>query len=315
MVKVDKIDMKQTDCDVLVVGGGPAGLSAALYMARFDRQVLLFDTGQGRSSWHQTNYNYLGFVGGIKAQDIRRVGYEQIADYPQIRVIQEPIEAMEKGDDIFVARSAESEWSGRSVILCTGVTDRWLKFPGWREYVGRSMFWCLTCDGYSSRGMRLLAIGNNEGAAITTLQLQRFAPVVALLTNNPDFEIRDEILKRLESANIPLIHDEVESVEGHDGQFEWLTTKGGKKIEFDRLFSLMGASPRVKLAEDLGVRLYKNHYIWVDKEQKTNVPGVYAAGDVTYLHSHQIGTAVHEGGQAACAANYFLYPPELQYPD
>jgi thioredoxin reductase (NADPH) len=307
--------MKQIDCDALVVGGGPAGLSAALYMARFDRQVLLFDTGQGRSSWHQTNYNYLGFVGGIKARDIRKTGYLQIADYPQIRVIRQPIEAMEKCDDVFIARGAEGEWRGRVVILCTGVTDHWLKFPGWQEYVGRSMFWCLTCDGYSSRGMRLLAVGNTEEAAITTLQLQQFAPVVALLTNNPRIQIRDEILKRLESAGIPLIHDEVESVEGHDGQFEWLTTKGGKKIEFDRLFSLMGAAPRVKLAEDLGVALHENHYIQVDEEQKTNIPGVYAAGDVTYLHSHQISTAVHEGGQAACAANYFLYPPELQYPD
>jgi thioredoxin reductase (NADPH) len=307
--------MNHIDCEALVVGGGPAGLSAALYMARFDRQVLLFDTGQGRSSWHQTNYNYLGFVGGIKARDIRKNGYLQIADYSQIRVVRQAIESMEKCGDGFIARGGEDEWRGRAVILCTGVDDHWPRFPGWQEYVGRSMFWCITCDGYSSRGMRIVAVGHTEEAAITALQLQRFAPDVTLLTNNPNIQIRDQILKRLESAGIPLIHDEIESVEGSDGQFERLITKGGKQIELDRLFSLTGASPRVKLAEDLGVELHENNYIQVDNEQKTNIPGVYAAGDVTCLHSHQIATAVHEGAQAACAANYFLYPPELQYPD
>jgi thioredoxin reductase (NADPH) len=200
------------------------------------------------------------------------------------------------------------------VILSTGVVDHWPRFQDWQEYIGRSMFWCITCDGYSSKGMRLVVAGNTEEAAITALQLQRFTPDVTLLTNAPSIQIRALVQERLEAAGIPLIHDEVAEVEGNNGLFEALLTKDGLRIELDRLFSLMGASPRTKLAEDLGVRLHTNGYIWVDSEQKTSIPGVYAAGDVTYLHSHQIATAAHEGGQAACAANYFLYPSELQYP-
>ena len=84
------------------------------------------------------------------------------------------------------------------------------------------------------------------------------------------------------------------------------------EIELDALFCTQGATPEVQLAKDLGVSLFSNGYIDTDIEQKTNVPGVYAAGDVTRIHGHQITTAVHEGATAASAANYYLYPPELK---
>jgi thioredoxin reductase (NADPH) len=91
-----------------------------------------------------------------------------------------------------------------------------------------------------------------------------------------------------------------------------LVTVSGQRFEFDQLFSVQGATPQSDLAADLGVRLTDAGYIVVDSEQKTSIPGVFAAGDVTRLHSHQITTAVHEGGQAAQAANYFLYPQQLK---
>ena len=89
-------------------------------------------------------------------------------------------------------------------------------------------------------------------------------------------------------------------------------TRGGLRIELDSLFSIQGATPETALAQQLGVKLAPSGWIDVDSEQQTSVPGVYAAGDVTALHSHQITAAVHEGAQAASAANYFLYPPELK---
>jgi hypothetical protein len=92
-----------------------------------------------------------------------------------------------------------------------------------------------------------------------------------------------------------VIHDKIASVVGREGQLEALCTKGGRLIELDQLFSQQGATPQTSLAEQLGVRLSDNDYIAVDTEQKTSVPGVYAAGDVTRLHSHQVTTAVHEG--------------------
>lgn len=102
---------------------------------------------------------------------------------------------------------------------------------------------------------------------------------------------------------------------GAEGQFEALRTAGGRWIALDQLFSHRPATPQTQLAADLGVELSPKGYINVDTEQKTNIAGVFAAGDVTRLHAHQIATAVHEGGQAASAANYYLYPPELTAED
>jgi thioredoxin reductase (NADPH) len=99
---------------------------------------------------------------------------------------------------------------------------------------------------------------------------------------------------------------------GHDGKIETIQTKGGLTLPADQLFSQQGATPQTKLAEDIGVKLDDKGYVLTDTDQQTNIPGVFAAGDVTRLFSHQISTAVHEGGAAASAANYYLYPPELK---
>jgi thioredoxin reductase (NADPH) len=304
--------MTDQSFEVLVVGGGPAGLSAALYLARYIRRVALFDAGQGRSTWHQINQNYLGFPGGVAALTLRELGLQQLANYRQVAVLPHKVEAVRRADEWFVAETQNGAWRGLAVIFCTGVVDHYPHFEGWDEYVGRSMFGCITCDGYGCIGARVVVLGNTDATAAEALQLQRFTDQLRLLTHSDDCRISPKFRDRLQRAGIPLIHDRVVSVEGRGGQFEALRTRGGQRIALDQLFSQQGATPQVELASQLGVRLSANGYIETDSEQKTNVPGVYAAGDVTRLHSHQVTTAVHEGGQAASAANYFLYPPELK---
>src|SRR4028119_1466163 len=105
--------------DVMVIGGGPAGLSAALYLARYDRSVALFDSGRGRSSWHQINHNYLGFPGGIPARRLRDLGREQLAEYPQVTLLEYKIERLERQSGEFIAFSQAGEWRGKTVIICT----------------------------------------------------------------------------------------------------------------------------------------------------------------------------------------------------
>lgn len=298
--------------EVLVIGGGPAGLSAALYLARYDRQVALFDAGQGRSTWHQINHNYLGFPGGIPAKQLRERGYEQLAEYEQVTVLRHKIETMERDGALFIASGQAGQWAARAVILCTGVIDHYPHFEGWHEYVGRSMFWCITCDGYACKGQKVVVAGNTDETASMAMQLTRMAGDVTLLTNSEDFEISEHFVQRLNRANVPIIRDKIDAVEGEEGMMQTLILKSGDRLPLEQLFSHQGATPQTALAEQLGVALSANGYIETDTEQKTNIPGVYAAGDVTRLFSHQITAAVHEGGTAASAANYFLYPPELR---
>jgi thioredoxin reductase (NADPH) len=174
------------------------------------------------------------------------------------------------------------------------------------------MFWCIICDGYACKGERVVVIGNSNATASEAMQLRRFTDQLTVLTNSAECEIDEAFQQRLEAAGIPLIHDKIGSVHGEGGHFRELRTDGGRTIALDQLFAVQGQTPQTELIEGLGVELSPRGYIVVDTEQKTNVPGIYAAGDVTRLHSHQISTAVHEGGQAASAANYYLYPSELK---
>ncbi len=298
--------------EVMVIGGGPAGMSAALYLARYNRRVVLFDTGHGRSSWHQINHNYLGFPGGIAARDLRNRGRQQLAEYEQVTILEHKIEALRRENERFCATGQAGEWSSIAVILCTGVVDHYPHFDGWQEYVGRSMFWCITCDGFGCKDARVVVVGNTSDAACEALQLRRFTPHITVVTDSAECGISELFKERLRTAQIPLIHDTIVAAEGNDGTFHAITLSRGHRLELDQLFSQHGATANTKLARDVGVLVAETGFIHVDSEQKTNVAGFYAAGDVTRLHSHQVSTAVHEGGQAASAANYFLYPPELR---
>lgn len=300
------------DYESLVIGGGPAGLSAALYLARYDRRVALFDAGQGRSTWRQVNHNYLGFPGGIAARALRELGYQQLEDYPQVSVFRNKIEQIERRDGWFYAGGQAGEWRAPTVILCTGVVDHYPHFEGWSEYVGRSMFWCITCDGYLCKGHRVVVVGHTNEAASLAMQLTRLTDRLTLLTNSEDFEIAPRFVERLKRAAIPIIREKIEAARGKDGMFETLILKNGEELPLDQMFSHQGATPQNELAQQLGLGLSEQGYILVDAEQKTTMPGVYAAGDVNRTYSHQISAAVYEGGMAASAANYFLYPPELK---
>jgi len=303
----------QGHADALIVGGGPAGLSAAIYLARYGRTVLVFDRDHGRSTHHQVNHNYLGFVDGVAATDLRAIGRQQLARYPHAAVVHHLVDHLRREDDgTFTAHAQGHTWTGSVVVLATGVVDHYPHFRDWETYVGTSMFWCITCDGYENRGRDILVVGHTNVAAVEALQLHSLTDRVRLLTNSHTSSITDKYARRLANANIPVIHDRIASAVGSDGRLEHVVTAGGLTLPLEALFSIQGATPEARLAHDLGVTTSRIGYIAVDTEQKTNVPGVYAAGDITALHSHQVSAAVHEGAQAASAANYYLYPPELK---
>lgn len=302
----------QGHADALVVGGGPAGLSAAIYLARYNRSVIVFDRDHGRSTHHQVNHNYLGFVDGISAVQLRETGKRQLGRYPHATVAHHLVDKMWQEDGTFTAHSQGHTWTGQVVLLATGVLDHYPHFRDWETYVGTSMFWCITCDGYENRGRDIVVVGHTSLAAAEAMQLHSLTDRIRLLTNSHSFEITDKYLRRLEGAGIPVIHDRIAEAFGSDGHLDHLVTEGGERIELDALFSIQGATPETRLARDLGVGATRAGYVKVDTEQKTNVPGVYAAGDITAVHSHQVSAAVHEGAQAASAANYFLHPPELK---
>jgi thioredoxin reductase (NADPH) len=296
--------------DALIVGGGPAGLSAAVYLARWCRAVAVVNCERpGRSDWPQINHNYLGFPEGIAARDLVDRGRTQ-ADAFGARIYDAEVAHITEGDHegIFKMEAPNLTLRARAIILATGVRDRWVEFPGYEEFIGRTIHWCIVCDGYETRGQQVVVAGNDEHAAEMAVQMLRFTDQVTVVTNDGSLGMPPELVERLDQHRIRLVVGRITGARARKrGILAAISLEGGEEIEAAHLFSVQGSVPNTALARALGVRLNTAGFIEVDTEGHTSVPGIFAAGDVTRLHAHQIATAVHEGAAAANALNHYLF--------
>ena len=297
--------------DCAIVGAGPAGLSAAVYMGRLRRSVIVIDNNEGRSNWHQVNSNYLGFPDGIHATALRELGREQAERYGAVFRNGYVHDARIEGEDrsrLFCLSTGDSEIVVRTLILATGVYDGFPEFEGSEECIGKSIFWCIICDGYETIGKRVLVLGSGDRAAALTLQLRVFTDKTSLALWNEPFNMDAGRLKGLHDHSVKVYTSQVRSFNcGPHKQLASVTLEDGTEVQLDSLFVTQRIEPNTQLAQKLGISHDEHGYIVSDVEQCTNIDGVYAAGDVTRLFNHQVTSAVHEGGMAAAAANYYLY--------
>ena len=297
--------------DAVIIGGGPAGLTAAIYLARSLRSVAVFDCDRpARSDWVQVNHNYLGFPAGISIVDLGKRGRAQAEQYGA-RFYETEATSISRLDSEFEVTAGQHKLCGRAVILATGVTDNWVEFPGYEEFIGRSMHWCIVCDGYEMQGQRVLVVGDDDHAAQVAMQMVRFTDDVSLLVRMEASEMDRRLRQALSARGIRVISGEIATARAREpGVFDAVVLAGGGEIEVDHLFSEQGARPNVALAESLGIDLTDEGYIRVDTEARTSIAGIYAAGDVTRLFSHQVVTAAHEGATAATSLAYDLFAAE-----
>jgi thioredoxin reductase (NADPH) len=307
------------------------------------RSVLLVDE-RDRFGWRHVVHNYLGFPEGIRAVEIRRLGWRQAARYGARLLLGHVATATPEGDrfKLGIERLPEVPWPGapprdaemarmfgeipqsgplevlaRSVILATGVVGHFPEFPGRDECVGISLFWCIHCDGYESIDRAVGVVGHDEEAVETALDLLDFTNRVTLVAGRPEgFNVPASRLADLDTSGIPAHPFGVAEYQNRDGQMQALVLNdpARTRIPVEQVYTVRPTMAANDLARQLGVALNGIGQIIVDTDQHTNVPGVLAAGDVTSPHDHQLATAVHEGNQAACAANYRLYRPEQRDP-
>ncbi|HEY3331111.1 MAG TPA: NAD(P)/FAD-dependent oxidoreductase [Capsulimonadaceae bacterium] len=294
--------------DALIIGGGPAGLSAAVYLGRFRRRVLVLDEGKGRSSFSQINENYLGFPDGVSTRELRELGRKQ-AERFGAEFADCVVEAIERTEMGFVARCGDRDYEGLTVLFATGVCDIWPDIAGIERWIGCGVFWCITCDGFHAIDKRIVCLGNDDEAATTALQFLLYTREVTLIVDPGHDRISDLKRAELVKYGVGLVSGHASSIEASsDGSsIAAICLEGGQRLECDMIFSLLGVTPNTGMAKELDVTTDEQGYIEIDDEGYTNVPGVFAAGDLTKMYTQQVASAVHAGAEAAQTMNYYLY--------
>jgi thioredoxin reductase (NADPH) len=309
MARTDKPPRTQKGpWECVIVGAGPAGLSAAVYMGRFRRRTLVLDCGDGRWSYGQINHNYLGFPAGVSGIRLHELGRAQAERFG---VAFQDAEVTKVGRDGqgFRLTTTRGRHRARTLIWAAGVHDRWPEFERARRLVGRHLFWCIVCDGWRARDLRVLVLGDTDKAVRTTLQFRTYTRRVTLLSDSTHGRrLSSRARAKLTQCGIGRIEGRVRKVIASKERIRRVVLDDGRTLEADILFSLYGSTPRTELLRELPVALDGNGHVRIDDKNRTSLPAFFAAGDVDGKHSHQVISAAAEGAMAAQAANHVLYP-------
>jgi thioredoxin reductase (NADPH) len=299
--------------DCIIVGAGPAGLSAAIYMGRFRRRTLVVDAADGRWSYGQVNQNYLGFPGGVGAQRLHRLGRAQAKRFG-VSFRAGNVTGVLPTAGGYLLREGGRTLRARTVVWATGVEDHWPDFAGARRLVGRRLFWCLICDGWRTWRRPVLVVGHDDGAARTTLQFLTYTRRLTLLVDPEKGRLSGLSQRKLREQGVEVLRGRVKSVRAPRGECLAVRLEDGRRLRPSYVFSLLGHTARTAELRHLDLALTRRGHLRVDEEGGTRLPAFFAAGDVTDKHTHQVVSAAHEGAVAAQAANQLLYPPAQTLP-
>jgi thioredoxin reductase (NADPH) len=288
---------KDAEVDCLVVGGGPAGLTAAIYLARFRRKVLVIDDNSSRASLIPTTHNYPGFVDGISGIDLLKRLRDQATQYGA-RIHAGQMTSLEPAGAGLRGQYGSHSVAARKVVLATGIVDEKPALPNLREFIYQGgIRFCPICDGYEAAGKRIAVLGMLKDALTKALFLRTFSKSITLLPLDDLISLNAEQKAALRAAGIPEPIEPVADLIAEGSLIEAVMASGSH-VELDVLYPALGARVRSELATKLGARANETGCIIVDEKQRTSIPNLYAAGDVT-LELHQLAVAF---GQAVIAA-------------
>lgn len=287
---------KPLDC--LIVGGGPAGLTAAIYLARFHLDILVVDDGKGRAESIPCTHNHAGYPDGISGKELVHLMREQARKYGA-RIERDYVTRLDKIDEGFCATWGSGSVEAKTVLLATGVKNR---RPPMDEdlhddALARGLIrYCPICDGYEVTDKKVGVLGSDSHGVAEAVFVRGYTPDVTLIAPDKALSLDAEDRERLRLAEIDCVDGPAQAVAISQDCIVVETAEG--TFAFDSVYPALGSDTHSQLAEQVGARLNDLGCIGVDAHQRTSVPGLYAAGDVV-IGLDQISHAMGEGGVAA----------------
>jgi thioredoxin reductase (NADPH) len=299
--------------ELIIIGGGPAGLTAGIYGVRAELNVLVLEAKApgGQIATAGIVENYPGFPEGIMGIDLAENMRKQAENTGvEIRSF-EPVNGIRRRDGDFVVTTEKHKYTAKAVIIATGLQHKKLGIPGEKEFNGKGVSYCFTCDGPLYKNKEVIVIGSGTGAVEASVYLDNIASRVTLVTKSDRIRSAEAILKtRLEKSNVKksLLTKPLEVL--GDATVEGLRVmylESGKEaiIKAEGIFIEIGMKPNTAFLEGTDVKM-KRGFVVVDENMRTNIPGLYAAGDVIAGSSYQLGVAVAQGTLASLDAYKYI---------
>ncbi|GAA0324140.1 NAD(P)/FAD-dependent oxidoreductase [Bacillus carboniphilus] len=285
--------------DCIIIGGGIAGLQAAIQLGRYRHHILVIDSNNGRSNLCRAYHNILGWPDGVSGEQLRELGKKQ-ALHLGIHFMEDKItEIRRQGEGFYLLSESGKELKTSHILIATGIIDRIPDFPEIYPCLGISVYVCPDCDGYEVLQQPTIVIGAGDVGANMALTLYYWTQSIVYV-NHEQTKINPEILKKLNEKRIEVREQEIQQIYADGSQFKGVKLADGQKILAEKGFIALGGNQvKSELATQIGVEVMENNHIVVDSRTKmTNVPNVWAAGDVV-AHSEQVTIAMGDGSQAA----------------
>jgi len=286
--------------DVIIVGGGPAGLSAALVLARACRSIVVIDNGNPRNAPARRMHGYLS-RDGINPKRLLAISRKQLEPYGIDIVDDEAVHARRLKTGFSVRTRLGQRLQSRKLLLATGVRDQLPQLQGFREFYGTSVHHCPYCDGWEWRGRKLVAYGGGKAGAGMALLLRQWSKVVTVVTNG-DKPPSPNQRRQLDLYGIALQTTKIDRLEGRHGRLRSIVFTDGASLQCDAMFFNTGQRQRSSLADNLGCEFDRHGGVVVDRRARTCVPGLYLAGDASGDMQFVIQAAA-EGALAGVAIN------------
>jgi thioredoxin reductase (NADPH) len=301
--------------DLIIIGAGSAGLSAGLYGARSGLKTLILEKQipGGATVESPLIENYPGFISVSGQELIDKMVVHATKFGVKINQL-EPVTELDLKGEKKTVKTAKTTYEASAMIITTGCHHRELEAPGEKEYSGRGVSYCALCDGAFFKGKKVIVVGGGNNAATSALILAHLTPNVKLIHRREDLRAEEILMEDLKKSKVEFIwNTDVKEIKGNKTvkSVTIVNNKTGeqKEIEVDGVFIQVGEIPNSDFVKNVGVNVDNEGYIIVDTRQRTNIPGVYAAGDVTTNPVKQIGTAVGQGIVAATDAFGYIRRP------